>query len=1098
MFISRSRIVGGLEPLETEWVRPVLFEWCGTAELAPPPTKMLPTMQAVLDGAVLGDVYRIRSNWSASTANLFSGLSADEVDHPLLHAVHRAQPDAVDALCELGMSPLQPGTLRPYTGDGFSVSDLKRITPLELAERMLVQCSRRSKRRSALLAIRDSLESTFQRQQAEQLARIEQEVVDHATPLKAGIPATTPSTAQASATKSDIVEPSPAPSSLAHKFEQAGMVDDDDMVPEDGTSAGGAASASSGSASARRRRSRRVAELADRPGEGGDGTPLVVRNSKRPLSEAFEEMAEPEDEPAPTTTATDAMSDSEQPSAEPEPRPKPRSSPKPKRVRQSSPPPLPSQAPVPVPVPVVQPQAVVSEPAVSWDADAAASDAALRQQHLLLSATAPALASVHTAKTLLGTEIATATQRLTSVGRGFLRNPVTAMWVSTSSPPRAVISASHRSQTPLLWVQRPDVPSSIGPVTIAARAVASSLVLQDPACLARSAEAAMASQGTVACPVTHSVDVAEALRLLRAFNSHWVGCGSPPSGSSSTARSTQQGAASAAVASTVAAAAATLEAAAGLPSRGALDDIVRTFGWAVDCADSDSSEEALEALENRRANVLKAVQASSDLAPRVTSLGKRTSDKSNKSSLLSAAAAMLPTGPGDLWGFEGDGAVVESFRLPPVPEQTIGQVTTSDTQRAALEAPRAILRGLFPLRASVLSVPDETTGSALVLVQSALMHSRACALSGYESALAAADTKTAPQVVSAVLHRVSEGLRSANETGRPVDPSFVARQGVNATALPVPSSIDGVGAVELAVFSAAQAGEPSIVTVGLPPMTAWRVTSAWASGCTSKAAERAAQCPLASTPISLAGGGSASGLRQFSGISQLVIDCSRGTQQGSGALLSSVLVCRSPAAATSERLVDSLGSSLQFFRTTLSTIAPSPSGCLAALMIEVDGTPVGSPDILQAAATLIGSAPATDAVASTAQRATSKALLDRAQLIRRSTSSVQEWHSAFASLARSMPALVAADSKSYRVELLPHSSVAEKFARCSAMSDSRSGPAVVLSSCPSTSPFSEAMGVAKWSSSSGDAPFALCSMSSKPLSPAVQCLVAWFRVERIE
>lgn len=86
-------------------------------------------------------------------------MSRHELAHPLLHAVHYMRLDVVQFLLEQGLHPGLRGSVLPYTGDGFVVSELQGITPLDLAERLMAQMagSRKSKKKIALMAVQQCL-----------------------------------------------------------------------------------------------------------------------------------------------------------------------------------------------------------------------------------------------------------------------------------------------------------------------------------------------------------------------------------------------------------------------------------------------------------------------------------------------------------------------------------------------------------------------------------------------------------------------------------------------------------------------------------------------------------------------------------------------------------------------------------------------------------------------------------------------------------------------------------------------------------------------------------------------------------------------------
>ena len=54
-----------------------------------------------------------------------SSLGRDDTCHPLLNACHHVHPGVVAFLLGEGVSPLQRGTVHPYTGDNMTVSQMK-------------------------------------------------------------------------------------------------------------------------------------------------------------------------------------------------------------------------------------------------------------------------------------------------------------------------------------------------------------------------------------------------------------------------------------------------------------------------------------------------------------------------------------------------------------------------------------------------------------------------------------------------------------------------------------------------------------------------------------------------------------------------------------------------------------------------------------------------------------------------------------------------------------------------------------------------------------------------------------------------------------
>ena len=87
-------------------------------------------------------------------------MGKDELAHPLLHATHYIKADVVEFLLECGLHPGKRGTVLPYTGDGFVVSELRAVSPVQLASRMVAQMAgaRKSKKKTALLKVQSMLQ----------------------------------------------------------------------------------------------------------------------------------------------------------------------------------------------------------------------------------------------------------------------------------------------------------------------------------------------------------------------------------------------------------------------------------------------------------------------------------------------------------------------------------------------------------------------------------------------------------------------------------------------------------------------------------------------------------------------------------------------------------------------------------------------------------------------------------------------------------------------------------------------------------------------------------------------------------------------------
>ena len=100
-------------------------------------------MEAVIKACVEGDAAAARAAWRPATLAAALAFAREDTCHPLLHAVHRLHVDLVRFLLEQGLSPRQRGTVHPYTGDCFMVSDLQGISPLELITKMAFISPRR-------------------------------------------------------------------------------------------------------------------------------------------------------------------------------------------------------------------------------------------------------------------------------------------------------------------------------------------------------------------------------------------------------------------------------------------------------------------------------------------------------------------------------------------------------------------------------------------------------------------------------------------------------------------------------------------------------------------------------------------------------------------------------------------------------------------------------------------------------------------------------------------------------------------------------------------------------------------------------------------
>ena len=116
---------------------------------------MDPSLRPLVSAAIDGNVDALRAAWRPSLRALIDRQGRDDTSHPLLHAAHRLNADAVRFLIdECFLSPRQRGTVHPYTSDQLTVAELQAVTPLECVEKMIAhQFSRKSKRRDILLEV---------------------------------------------------------------------------------------------------------------------------------------------------------------------------------------------------------------------------------------------------------------------------------------------------------------------------------------------------------------------------------------------------------------------------------------------------------------------------------------------------------------------------------------------------------------------------------------------------------------------------------------------------------------------------------------------------------------------------------------------------------------------------------------------------------------------------------------------------------------------------------------------------------------------------------------------------------------------------------
>jgi hypothetical protein len=115
-------------------------EGAGAAPLPTlPPLLGTPANLAEL-GAALGALLSAGgARGAAARATLARVKAADGAsqNHLLLHAVHAQRPALVALLLGLGLDPLTPGSVHPYTGDGLRPEESCAISPLRLARKMV-------------------------------------------------------------------------------------------------------------------------------------------------------------------------------------------------------------------------------------------------------------------------------------------------------------------------------------------------------------------------------------------------------------------------------------------------------------------------------------------------------------------------------------------------------------------------------------------------------------------------------------------------------------------------------------------------------------------------------------------------------------------------------------------------------------------------------------------------------------------------------------------------------------------------------------------------------------------------------------------------
>lgn len=100
-------------------------------------------IEPLISACIEGNVEAARRCFKPSTLSLVQSLGREDTGHPLLHAVHRLHVATVRFLLEEQLNPRQRGTVHPYTGDSFMVSDLQGISSLELIQKMAFLFPRR-------------------------------------------------------------------------------------------------------------------------------------------------------------------------------------------------------------------------------------------------------------------------------------------------------------------------------------------------------------------------------------------------------------------------------------------------------------------------------------------------------------------------------------------------------------------------------------------------------------------------------------------------------------------------------------------------------------------------------------------------------------------------------------------------------------------------------------------------------------------------------------------------------------------------------------------------------------------------------------------
>lgn len=114
-------LTGTYTPADFDYI--ILFFLAALECYAPKPVPI--SMEVLIKSCISGDLDGVKANWSEHVKALVAAAGPDDTWNPLLHAVHRLHTEVVRFLLAEGLSPRQRGTVHPYTGDSFMVSDLQ-------------------------------------------------------------------------------------------------------------------------------------------------------------------------------------------------------------------------------------------------------------------------------------------------------------------------------------------------------------------------------------------------------------------------------------------------------------------------------------------------------------------------------------------------------------------------------------------------------------------------------------------------------------------------------------------------------------------------------------------------------------------------------------------------------------------------------------------------------------------------------------------------------------------------------------------------------------------------------------------------------------